>query len=252
MPAWLASAKPDIVAMQETRAPADVVRSAVGAGWLIDVAESDTKGRAGVAVASRHAAVSSTAGLDGEGFRGDGRWIESTFATSDGRSLVVVSSYVHTGDETDPDRMAEKLAFMDAAVARVAQLAAEGHHVVWTGDLNVAHREADIKNWKGNRGKAGFLPEEREHLDRVIDEHGFVDLGRRFGGDGPGPFSWWSYRGRAFDTDAGWRIDYQLASASLAELASSCEVHKAPAYDQRWSDHAPVVAEFAIDLTPGS
>jgi exodeoxyribonuclease-3 len=75
---------------------------------------------------------------------------------------------------------------------------------------------------------------------------GFVDLGRRFGGDGSGPYTWWSWRGKAFDNDAGWRIDYLIASPDLAALAKDVVVHRAPTYAERWSDHAPVVATFDL------
>ena len=78
-------------------------------------------------------------------------------------------------------------------------------------------------------------------MDRLFDA-GWVDLGRRFGGEGPGPYSWWSWRGKAFDNDAGWRIDYQIASPALAAAATTCVIHRAPTYAARWSDHAPVVA----------
>ncbi|HSN06607.1 MAG TPA: endonuclease/exonuclease/phosphatase family protein, partial [Candidatus Angelobacter sp.] len=100
-------------------------------------------------------------------------------------------------------------------------------------------------NWRGNRGKAGFLEQERAYLDRWADELGWVDLGRRLGGAGPGPYTWWSWRGRGFDTDGGWRIDYVLATPGLAERALGAEVGKAATYDERWSDHAPLTVTFA-------
>jgi exodeoxyribonuclease-3 len=111
------------------------------------------------------------------------------------------------------------------------------------GDLNIAHREVDIKNWKGNRGKAGFLEEERAYLDRWFDRD-WVDVGRRLGGEGPGPYTWWSWRGQAFDTDAGWRIDYQVATPGLGERAVRAEIGRAPSYAERWSDHAPLIVDF--------
>jgi exodeoxyribonuclease-3 len=118
----------------------------------------------------------------------------------------------------------------------------KGHALV-CGDLNVAHREVDIKNWKGNIGKAGFLEDERAYFDRWFDRH-WVDLGRRLGGEGPGPYTWWSWRGQAFDNDAGWRIDYQIATPGLAGRASAVRIGRAPSYAERWSDHAPVVVDF--------
>ncbi len=114
------------------------------------------------------------------------------------------------------------------------------------GDLNIAHREVDIKNWRGNRKAAGFLPEERAYLDTWFEEQGWRDLGREHGGEGPGPYTWWSWRGQAFDNDSGWRIDYQLATAPLAARAVRASVGRAASYGERWSDHAPVLVEYAL------
>ncbi|MHB1137816.1 MAG: exodeoxyribonuclease III, partial [Microthrixaceae bacterium] len=99
---------------------------------------------------------------------------------------------------------------------------------------------------RNNLNKAGFHPSERAHLDRLFGELGWVDLGRRFAGEVPGPYTWWSYRGRAYDNDVGWRIDYQIASPELAELAKDVVVQRAPSHPERWSDHAPVVATFDL------
>ncbi len=244
--AWLDAHAPDVVAIQEVRAPDELVAGLLGEGWHVAHHECAKKGRAGVAVASRAPIVSSSWALDAPDADCTGRWIEATIDTADGRGLTVVSAYAHTGDAKDPVRMAEKHAYLAAGVARMAAIAGTGRHAVLTGDLNVAHREVDIKNWKGNVGKAGFLPEERAHLDRLIDEHGFVDLGRRFGGEGPGPYTWWTYRGQAYDNDAGWRIDYQLASADLAALAKDATVDRSMAYADRWSDHAPVTVTYDL------
>jgi exodeoxyribonuclease III len=155
--------------------------------------------------------------------------------------VTVVSAYVHTG-EADTPRQDEKYRFLDGMTRRMAELASSGHALV-TGDLNVAHREVDIKNWRGNRDKAGFLLPERAYLDGWLAD-GWVDLGREFGGEGPGPYTWWSWRGKAFDNDAGWRIDYAWATASLASRALGVTVGRAPDYASRWSDHAPVIVDF--------
>ena len=83
-------------------------------------------------------------------------------------------------------------------------------------------------------------------MDRWFDA-GWVDVGRRLAGqDTPGPYTWWSYRGKAFDTDTGWRIDYQVATPGLADLATTAEVDRADAYDTRFSDHAPVVVTYTL------
>ena len=143
--------------------------------------------------------------------------------------------------------MAEKLAWFDAATDRLETLRGDGGHVLFTGDLNVAHRDSDLKNWKGNVGKAGCHPDERARFDRWTDDLGWVDVARALADDPDRvPYTWWSYRGRAFDTDAGWRIDYQFATPELAARATTARVDRAAAYDQRWSDHAPVVVTYDV------
>ncbi len=247
MTPWIAEAAPDVIAMQEVRAPDALVREALETDWHVAHSEATSKGRAGVAVISKSPFTATGVSVGPKRFVGQGRWAEATIETTAG-PLVIVSTYVHTGDETNPDRMEEKHAFFRAAIRRLEQLRATGAHVLWTGDLNVAHQEVDLKNWKGNRGKAGFMEEERAHFDRIIGKLGWVDLGRKHGGDGPGPYSWWSFRGKAFDIDSGWRIDYLIATPELAALSLNTEVHRAPSYAERWSDHAPVVADFDLEL----
>jgi len=258
MASWAAQRPCDIVTMQEVRAPDGLVpglaQQALGDGWHVAHAECSAKGRAGVAVASRLPIVEWRAGLGGtgagtpgRGFDCSGRWLEADVELPSGKGgLTVVSCYVHTGDADDAGRMAEKLAFLDAATDRMQQLRAAGRHVLLTGDLNVGHSELDIKNWKGNVGKAGFHPDERARFDRWFDDLGWVDIGRRLTGEVPGPYSWWSWRGKAFDVDSGWRIDYQIASPGLAALARTHEVDRAPTYAERWSDHAPVVVRYDL------
>lgn len=114
------------------------------------------------------------------------------------------------------------------------------------GDWNIAHQEADLKNWKGNRKNSGFLPEEREWLSRVFDEAEYVDVVRALHPDEEGPYSWWSYRGRAFDHDTGWRIDLIVSSPDLARRAVKAYVEKASSHVERWSDHTPVTAVFDL------
>ncbi|MDR3202363.1 MAG: endonuclease/exonuclease/phosphatase family protein, partial [Bifidobacteriaceae bacterium] len=123
--------------------------------------------------------------------------------------------------------------------------AAGGGAAVVCGDLNIAHREADLKNWRANRDRAGFLPAERAYVDRWLDGLGWVDVGRRLAGDVAGPYTWWSWRGQAFANDTGWRIDYQLATPALAERAREFRVDRAQSYDRRWSDHAPLTVVYA-------
>jgi exodeoxyribonuclease-3 len=252
---WLAARSPDVICLQEVRGPDAAVREALGEGWYGVHAEADAAGRAGVAVFSREPPVAVRVGLGVAEFATAGRWVEADLPLNadkpDDESsvgpglLTVVSVYVHTG-EAGTARQDEKHRFLDAALERIRQLAADGRHVLVCGDLNVAHREADLKNWKGNLKKSGFLPAERAWFDRLLGEHGWVDVVRALSGDGPGPYSWWSWRGKAFDNDSGWRIDYQLASPELGARAIKAEIDRAPTYAERWSDHAPVVAVYSL------
>jgi exodeoxyribonuclease-3 len=248
--AWLAGRRPDVLCLQEVRADDDALCGVVGPGWHGVHEESTVKGHAGVAVLSRVAPTAVRPGL-GE-FAGTGRWVEADYAVDAGHdggvdTLTVVSVYVHKGEAGAP-KQADKHRFLDLVRERLGKLAADGRHVVACGDFNIAHREVDLKNWKGNLRHAGFLPEERAWFDGLLREDGFVDVHRRLAGDGPGPYTWWSWRGKAFDLDSGWRIDYQLATPGFAALALTADVGRAPTYAERWSDHAPVVVEYDVAL----
>jgi exodeoxyribonuclease-3 len=248
MGSWLEQRHPDVLLLQEVRASDDVVRERLGPDWHLVHQSSDTKGRAGVAIATRLPMAGVRVGLaDGapEPPSDTGRWVEADLALPGGQQVTVVSTYLHSATAGTPS-MDEKYAYLDKVTARLAAISASGAHAVVGGDVNIAHTEADIKNWKGNLKHAGFLPRERAYLDRWTLDLGWVDLGRRFGGDGPGPFTWWSWRGKAFDNDAGWRIDYQFASASLAPMATTAVVDRAASYDTRFSDHAPVSVTYDL------
>lgn len=249
MGAWLEARNPDVLLLQETRAGDEHLRDHLDPQvWDLVHAECLTKGRSGVAIASRLPMRAVRIGLDQGVPTNSGRWVEADLDLSDGGALTVVSTYIHSGTVDTPS-MGEKYAFLDLVTARMAELRAAGTPAVVAGDVNIAHQNVDIKNWKGNLKAAGFLPEERAYLDRWFNEQGWVDVGRRLGGDGPGPYTWWSWRGQAFDNDAGWRIDYQIATPELAERAVKAEVDRAPSYAERFSDHAPLVVDYDVTGT---
>ena len=237
---WLDQTAADVVCLQETRADNDqlitALAPALDAGWQLASAQAHLKGRSGVAVLSRTGFAAVRVGL--ADFEEHGRYLEVDL--DDG--TTVGSVYVHTG-EAGTDRQVEKERFMATLATRMADLAADGRDAVLCGDWNIAHTEHDIKAWKANVRKAGFLPSERQWLTDLA-ESGWVDVVRRAHPDRPGPYSWWSWRGKAFDNDAGWRIDYHLATESLAARARAARVEKPAAYALRWSDHAPVTVEF--------
>ncbi|MGX1806482.1 exodeoxyribonuclease III [Nocardia sp. NPDC055321] len=245
--AWLAVTEADIVCLQETRATEEQTRSvlapALDAGWYLSHAEPGIKGRAGVGILSRR---QPDAVRIGPGVMVDGNWVPGTEFASIGRyieadfdELTVASVYVHTG-EADTPMQDEKYRFLDEVGARMTGI---DRDFVIMGDWNVAHTELDIKNWKGNVKNSGFLPRERAWVSAMLAA-GYVDVVRELHPGVPGPYSWHSYRGRAYDNDAGWRIDYQLARGDIAGRAKQAVVEKAATYAERWSDHAPVTVQY--------
>jgi exodeoxyribonuclease-3 len=259
MGAWLDARGVDILAMQEVRASTDDLENLLGSEWDILHDAATAKGRAGVAIASRNKASIHRVTFGDDDFDTAGRWLEADYEVG-GTVVTVVSTYVHSGEDNTPKQV-EKYRFLDAMEARMPQLASGGTLAVIVGDLNVGHRELDIRNWKGNRKNAGFLPRERAYFDRFFGDAGaavegvdgsvgtglgWVDVGRRWAGEVDGPYTWWSQRGRAFDTDTGWRIDYQLASPALAPAIAAYSVDRAPSHEERWSDHAPIVVDYVL------
>ena len=260
MSGWLDDRGVDILALQEVRAETSDLEGLLGPEWNVLHDAATAKGRAGVAIASRADAHGRGARIHrvtigDEDFDTAGRWLEADYAVGD-EILTVVSAYVHSGEVGSPKQV-DKFRFLDALEARLPQLTAHNPLAVVVGDLNVAHRSLDIKNWKGNLKNSGFLPEERAYWDRFVGAEGaadynaggglgWVDLGRRAAGEIQGPYTWWSWRGQTFANDAGWRIDYQLASPALAERVESVVVDRAATRDERWSDHTPVVVDYRI------
>jgi exodeoxyribonuclease-3 len=241
---WLAATDADVVCLQETRATASQLPDEIRepAGWHAVFAESEVKGRNGVAVLSRDIPGDVRIGFGVEEFDNSGRYVQVTLP-----GLVVASLYLPSGEVGTP-RQDEKDRFTAAFLPYLADLrekaAADGREVLVCGDWNIAHAEADLKNWKTNRGNSGFLPEERAWLSQVYDEAGYVDVVRALHPDVAGPYSWWSYRGKAFDNDSGWRIDLHVATTGLAERAAEAVVERADSYAGRWSDHAPVTVRY--------
>ena len=256
---WLEKRDVDILALQEVRAATEDIENLLGSGWNILHDPASAKGRAGVALASRNAATIHRVDFGPEEFDSAGRWLEADYQVG-GRAITVVSTYVHSGEVGTPKQV-EKYTFLDAMVERLPLLARHSELALVVGDLNVGHRELDIRNWKGNGKNAGFLVEERAYFDRIFAPLGedvdcvdgtkatglgWVDVGRKWAGEVDGPYTWWSQRGQAFDNDTGWRIDYHMATAALAGTVTNYAIDRASAWDTRWSDHAPVVVDYEI------
>ena len=220
MGAWLAERQPDILCLQEVRAPDSVLRELLGEGWYGVHEECSVKGRSGVVVMSRVPPLAVRAGLGdtagAEEFVGCGRWVEADFAVTGSPDLLtVVSVYVHKGEAGTP-KQEEKYRFLNVVRERMNKLAADGRHLLVAGDFNIAHREIDLKNWKGNLGHAGFLPEERAWLDGLLGKDGFIDVHRSLTTEGPGPYTWWSWRHGEFKVHDGWLTSTNSAGPGRA------------------------------------
>lgn len=249
---WLADREIDILALQEVRANEEILTKLVtdmteheDQPWHVHEYEAADKGRAGVAIISRNAPIATRNGIGDGHPEDDGRWIEADYKLGDGSTLTVVSVYVHSG-EVGTLKQEHKMRFLHYMTEYLPKLAQRADHLLVMGDLNVGHRELDIKNWKGNVKNSGFLPEERAYFDQYFGELGFSDVARSLAGEVEGPYTWWSYRGKAFDNDTGWRIDYHMATPALAELAGNLKVDRAQDYSLRWSDHAPLVVDYKL------
>lgn len=249
---WLRERQPDLVALQEVRAPHADVPEAAHAGYHFAYHPGDRAGRNGVALLSR---VEPQAIREGFGYRHDaeGRYLEADYDLS-GWRLRVASLYLPKGGRNDDSeaeraRYQHKLAFLRSFRPYLtrARLAAKeaGREFLVLGDFNIAHTRQDLRNWRGNQQSVGFLPEEREWLGSVQSPRTMVDVVRRLHPDADGPYSWWSWMGNAFTNDTGWRIDYHLATPALARAAVWAGTDRAESYPARISDHAPVVVDYA-------
>lgn len=255
---WLGQANPDVLLMQEVRADESIAQEIMGDQWDSVFYPCSIKGRAGVGVAVRKdseaAAIAGHEPVRGFASDGDipvdsGRWLEVPLETVSGQVVRVVSAYFHSGELGTPKQDA-KMAHFELLQRRFEELMEQsklsGVHSLVAGDFNVVRSESDIKNWRPNHNKrAGVLDQEMAYLNGWVDS-GWVDSVRSLAGDVQGPYSWWSWRGQAFDNNAGWRIDYQYATPALGSAAESFDVFRAPSWDTRFSDHAPVTVTYQL------
>lgn len=250
---WLAREAPAVLLLQEVRADTATALDLLGPRWDVVAVPSRVKGRAGVAVAVDREQGALVPGevrdhLDEDETDTDsGRWVEVTADL--GSPVRLVSAYFHSGEVGTPKQEA-KMAHLPRIGARMAQLLAAsqqgGAQVVVAGDFNIVRSRLDIKNWTPNHNKrAGVLDEEIAFLDTWVAQ-GWHDVTRELVGDVQGPYTWWSWRGKAFDNDAGWRIDHQFVTPQLAGDARSVHIGRAESYDARFSDHAPLSVDYAL------
>jgi exodeoxyribonuclease-3 len=236
---WLAAQKPDVVCLQETRAQehqrAGLDAELVDAGYHGFFNDAERKGYAGVALYSREKPDEVLRGFGTPEFDAEGRYIEGRF---DG--VAVVSLYLPSGS-AGPERQASKFRFLEAFLPHLKRLRRRKQPYVLCGDWNIAHKPIDLRNWKSNQKNSGFLPEERAWLDGVFGPAGYVDAFRVVNQE-PDQYTWWSNRGQAYAKNVGWRIDYHVISAQLADKVRSASIYK----DERFSDHAPLILDYKL------
>jgi exodeoxyribonuclease III len=250
--AWVEKSAPDCMCVQEVKAQAGDIagkfEQIAGMQGYFQFAEK--KGYSGVGVYTRHVPSEVIIGFDGGEFDAEGRYVELRFDTP-ARKFSIISSYFPSGSSGE-DRQAAKYRFLDKIFPHLSALR-QTRQLVLCGDINVAHKEADLKNFKGNVKNSGFLPEERAWLTKLLDSApagaaqggGLVDVYRRLQPDTTDTcYTWWSQRGQAYAKNVGWRLDYHLATPAMAALAREEEIYKT----EKFSDHAPMTIGYDFKL----
>ena len=241
---WIEQSRPSVLGVQEVKAQRDQV-----SGFFCKAADmaghfhyAQKKGYSGVGVYTGQEPTDVVIGLGAPEFDDEGRWVEARFDRP-GRKLSVISGYFPSGSSGE-ERQAVKFRFLDAMYPKLMSLKGERDFILM-GDVNIAHKEADLKNWKSNQKNSGFLPEERAWMTKLLTEGGLVDVYRSVHPDTTDEcYTWWSNRGQAYAKNVGWRLDYQIATPAMAALARTALIYK----DQRFSDHAPLIIDYDITL----
>jgi exodeoxyribonuclease-3 len=241
---WLAQAQPDCICVQEVKAQANDIQGRFER--LGDLHGhfhfAEKKGYSGVGIYTRHTPSDVRIGFGSAEFDPEGRYVELRFDTP-ARKLSVISAYFPSGSSGE-ERQAAKFRFLEAFYPHLQDLRAT-RELLLCGDLNIAHQEIDLKNWKGNRKNSGFLPEERAWMSKTLSEGGLVDVYRQLEPTATDDcYTWWSNRGQAYAKNVGWRLDYHLATPALAASARSVNIYKG----EKFSDHAPVTMEYDLAL----
>ncbi|MDO4434970.1 MAG: exodeoxyribonuclease III [Cardiobacteriaceae bacterium] len=230
---WLKRENPDVVCIQETKAQIEQLQDAKFHPLPFTYYHSaQKKGYSGVAIYSKHEPKYVQHGIGWEDMDVEGRFLEVAF-----ENFSVISLYLPSGSSGE-ERQAVKESMMARLLPYLEQRAAE--NIILCGDINIAHTEKDIRNWKGNLKNSGFLPQERAWLSALFAKH-YCD-GFRVKNQEEHVYSWWSNRGQARAKNVGWRIDYHIISQRLAETVQSAWIYT----DERFSDHAPVIMEYQL------
>ncbi|MEM7400670.1 MAG: exodeoxyribonuclease III [Pseudomonadota bacterium] len=237
---WLGKQKADVVCVQETKAQIHQLEEDpifFPKGFHSYYVDALKKGYSGVAVFSKHKPNKVIRKYGDEEFDNEGRYLEIQFD-----KLAIVSLYAPSGSSSD-ERQEAKFRFMDTFLQHLKNLKRRRKDYIICGDWNIAHKEVDLKNWRGNKKNSGFLPEERAWLDHLFDKMGYIDIFRELN-QKEDQYTWWSNRGQAWAKNVGWRIDYHIASPKLINKAIKERIYK----DERFSDHAPLIIDYELKI----
>lgn len=239
---WFARQDADVLCVQELKAQAAQLEDAAyrARGYHRYLFPAARPGYSGVAIYSRAEPRRVVAGYADAEFDGEGRYLEALFD-----DFAVASVYFPSGSSS-PERQVAKFRFLESFERHMRDLLRRGLPCILCGDVNIAHREIDLKNWRSNRKHSGFTPEERAWLDHVFDDVGYVDAFRVVNSS-PDEYTWWSNRGRAWEKNVGWRIDYHLVSPDLRGAVVAASVFR----ERRYSDHAPLTLDYDLPA-PGA
>ena len=238
--AWLETTRPDCICVQEVKAQAADVT-----GRFEQIADlqghfhfAEKKGYSGVGIYTRHEPSDVVVGYGSPEFDAEGRYVELRFDTPQ-RKHSLISCYFPSGSSGE-ERQQAKFRFLDQMYPHLMRLKSERGFIL-CGDVNIAHQEIDLKNWKGNLKNSGFLPEERAWMTRLLSEGGLVDVYRQLQPTATdAAYTWWSNRGQAYAKNVGWRLDYHLATPALAAGARTEAIYKG----EKFSDHAPITIDY--------
>ncbi len=232
---WMTAESADFVCVQELKAQSEDMQPEFLApeGYHGHFHYAQKKGYSGAGVYSKQKPDAVFIGFGNEEFDFEGRYVRCDFG-----KLSVVSVYCPSGSSGE-ERQAAKFRFMEVFLAHLIALKNSGQEIVICGDWNIAHKEIDLKNWKGNLKNSGFLPAERAWLSHLLSEVGYVDAFRCVE-PAAEHYTWWSNRGQAWAKNVGWRIDYHITTPAMAARAKRVAIYK----EQRFSDHAPLTLEY--------
>ena len=240
LPDWLARTRPDCICVQEVKAQAADIEgrfeSMAGLRGYFHLAQK--KGYSGVGIYTHLEPSEVIAGYGSTEFDAEGRWVELRFDTPRSRHSII-SCYFPSGSSGE-ERQQAKFRFLAQIYPHLMRLKSEREFIL-CGDINIAHREIDLKNWKSNQKNSGFLPQERDWITELLGPGELVDVYRRLEPEATDAcYTWWSQRGQAYAKNVGWRLDYHLATQGLARGARSVRIEKL----EKFSDHAPITVEY--------